>query len=89
MTPQRLCILQALVESNSQPSAEDVYAQVQRVSVICTRCGQIEDVQLQDLSGLQTGAGQALGYRISVQRVEFYGLCRACQEAPEQKEKVK
>ena len=31
MTPQRLCILQALVESNSHPSAEEIYAQVQTV----------------------------------------------------------
>ena len=126
MTPQRLCILQALVGSNSHPSAEEIYAQVQRVSpmtslatvyktletlrdlgealemevgdgrrhydgirplshphVICTRCGRIEDVHLQDLSGLQAQAGQASGYQINAQRVEFYGLCRACQEAQE------
>ena len=132
MTPQRLCILQALVESNSHPSAEEIYAQVQRVSpmtslatvyktldtlrdmgealemevgdgrrhydgvrprshphVVCTGCGQIEDVQLQDLSGLQTQAGQASGYQISAQRVEFYGLCRVCQEASEQEQKDK
>ena len=131
MTPQRLCILQALVAANSHPSAEEIYAQVQRVSpmtslatvyktletlrdmgealelevgdgrrhydgvrprfhphVVCTHCGLIEDVQLQDLSGLQMEAGRASGYRISAQRVEFYGLCRGCQEAAEQKEGV-
>ena len=122
MTPQRLCILQALVESNTHPSAEEIYAQVQRVSpmtslatvyktldtlrdmgealemevgdgrrhydgvrprfhphVVCTGCGRIEDVPLPDLSGLQTEAGQASGYRISAQCVEFYGLCGVCQ----------
>ena len=124
--------MQALVESNSHPSAEEIYAQVQRVSpmtslatvyktldtlrdmgealemevgdgrrhydgvrprshphVVCTGCGQIEDVQLQDLSGLQTQAGQASGYQISAQRVEFYGLCRVCQEASEQEQEQK
>ena len=124
--------MQALVESNSHPSAEEIYAQVQRVSpmtslatvyktldtlrdmgealemevgdgrrhydgvrprshphVVCTGCGQIEDVQLQDLSGLQTQAGQASGYQISAQRVEFYGLCCVCQEASEQEQKDK
>ncbi len=131
MTPQRLCILQALVGSNSHPSAEEIYAQVQRVSpmtslatvyktletlrdmgealemevgdgrrhydgvrphshphVICTGCGRIEDVDLQDLSSLQAEAGQASGYRISAQRVEFYGLCQTCQEVSEQKDQV-
>ena len=131
MTPQRLCILQALVESNSHPSAEDIYAQVQRVSpmtslatvyktletlrdmgealemevgdgrrhydgvrprfhphVICTQCGLIEDIQLPDLSGLPVQAAQASGYQINAQRVEFYGLCRACQQAQEQKDET-
>ena len=125
MTPQRLCILTALVESNSHPSAEDIFAQVQRVSpmtslatvyktletlrdlgealemevgdgrrhydavrprfhphVICTGCGQIEDVELEELgavlNGLQAQAGAASGYRIGSQRVEFYGLCAQC-----------
>lgn len=130
MTPQRLCILRALVESNSHPSAEEIYAQVQRVSpmtslatvyktldtlrdmgealemevgdgrrhydgvrprfhphVVCTGCGRIEDVPLQDLSGLQAEAGEASGYRISAQRVEFYGLCGACQEMTKQQQK--
>jgi Fur family peroxide stress response transcriptional regulator len=126
MTPQRLCILQALVGSNRHPSAEDIYAQVQRVSpmtslatvyktletlrdigealemevgdgrrhydavhpqfhphVICTQCGQIEDVEIDGLSGLQIRAGQVSGYEIKAQRVEFYGLCQACQTAPQ------
>ncbi len=32
ITPQRLCILRALVGSNSHPSAEDIYVQVKQVS---------------------------------------------------------
>jgi len=51
--------------------------------VICTRCGQIEDVEIDDLSGLQGQAGKASGYQINAQRVEFYGLCAACQQKDE------
>ena len=32
ITPQRLCILEALVDSNRHPTAEDIFAQVRRVS---------------------------------------------------------
>lgn len=122
MTPQRLCILQALVGSNRHPSAEEIFAEVQRVSpmtslatvyktletlrdmgealemevgdgrrhydgvrpqfhphVICTHCGQIEDIEIGGLTGLQAEARQISGYQIQTQRVEFYGLCRVCQ----------
>ncbi len=122
ITPQRLCILRALVNTNSHPSAEEIYAQVRVVSpttslatvyktldtlrdlgevlelqpgdgrqhydgvrptfhphVICTRCGAIEDVEIAGLSGLPAQAQTASGYEIHVPRVEFYGLCPACQ----------
>lgn len=122
ITPQRLCILRALVESNTHPSAEEIYAQVRLVSpttslatvyktldtlrdlgevlelqpgdgrqhydgvrssfhphVICTRCGEIRDVEIAGLSGLPAQAQSASGYKISAPRVEFYGLCPACQ----------
>ncbi|MGI4788530.1 MAG: Fur family transcriptional regulator [Janthinobacterium lividum] len=32
ITPQRICILRALLELDTHPSAEEIYAQVQRVS---------------------------------------------------------
>ena len=123
MTPQRLYILQALVESNSHPSAEEIYAQVHLVlpmtslatvyktletlrdmgealemqvgdgrrhydgvrpcfhpHVVCIGCGRIEDVEIEGLGGLPMQARQSSGYQIHAQRVEFYGLCRACQE---------
>ena len=130
MTPQRLCILQALVESNSHPSAEEIYAQVQRVSpmtslatvyktletlrdmgealemevgdgrrhydgvrprfhphVVCTRLRADRGRVLAGPERAASEAGRASGYQISAQRVEFYGLCRTCQEAQEQKDK--
>ena len=122
ITPQRLCILRALVGSNAHPSAEEIYAQVRRVSpttslatvyktldtlhdlgevleiqpgdgrqhydgvrpsfhphVICTQCGEICDVEIAGLSGLRHLAQAASGYEIHLPRVEFYGLCPACQ----------
>lgn len=124
ITPQRLCILKALVGLNTHPSAEEIYAQVRLVSpttslatvyktldtlrdmgevleiqpgdgrqhydgvrptfhthVICTRCGAIEDVEVEGLAGLPGRAQAASGYEIHAPRVEFYGLCPACQVA--------
>ncbi len=121
ITPQRLCILRALVDS-SHPSAEEIYAQVRMVSpttslatvyktldtlrdlgevqeiqpgdgrqhydgvrpsfhphVICTRCGAIEDVEIEGLAGLPGRAQAASGYEVHAPRVEFYGLCPTCQ----------
>ncbi len=131
ITPQRLCILKALVESNTHPSAEEIYAQVQLVSpttsratvyktldtlreigevleiqpgdgrqhydgvrptfhphVICTRCGEIRDVEIDGLTGLPGQAQAASGYEIHAPRVEFYGLCPACQAQNENKDKA-
>lgn len=131
ITPQRLCILQALIGANRHPSADAIYAQVQQTCpttslatvyktletlrdmgevlemeigdgrhhydgvrpefhphVVCTRCGQIEDVEIDGLPDLQAQARQASGYQLQAQRVEFYGLCGACQEFPEQKVEI-
>ena len=124
ITPQRLCILRALVGSNTHPSAEEIYAQVKQISpttslatvyktldtlremgevleiqpgdgrqhfdgirphfhphVICTQCGEIQDVEVEGLTGLPGLAQSASGYEIHAQRVEFYGLCSQCQAA--------
>lgn len=48
--------------------------------VVCTRCGNIADVEIGDLGGLQDRAAQASGYQLQSQRVEFYGLCASCQQ---------
>jgi Fur family peroxide stress response transcriptional regulator len=121
ITPQRLCILEALVESNRHPTAEDIFARVRKVSpttslatvyktietlkemgevqemefgdgrnhydgvdpvphphVVCTACGKIEDVLITGVHTLQTQAGQASGFKITSQRLDFYGLCGQC-----------
>ena len=129
ITPQRLCILRALLESNTHPSAEEIYAHVRLISpttslatvyktldtlremgevleiqpgdgrqhydgvrphfhphVICTRCGEIRDVDIDGLTGLPGRAQSVSGYEIHAQRVEFYGLCAACQAQNENTE---
>ena len=126
ITPQRLCILRALLELNTHPSAEEIYEQVLLVSpttslatvyktldtlrdmgevleiqpgdgrqhydgvrphfhphVICTQCGEIRDVEIAGLTGLPGQAQSVSGYEIHAQRVEFYGLCAACQTQKE------
>ncbi|HZO86860.1 MAG TPA: Fur family transcriptional regulator [Chthonomonadaceae bacterium] len=47
--------------------------------VICTHCGHIEDLTLENLYALEAQASQASGYQIRDSRVEFYGLCKNCQ----------
>jgi Fur family peroxide stress response transcriptional regulator len=122
ITPQRLCILEALINMNRHPTAEEIYGHVRKVSpttslatvyktidtlkalgevqelefgeghyhydgvdptphphVICTQCGRIEDVHLPEVSALSAQATQVSGYAIVVQRLDFYGICVACQ----------
>ena len=105
ITPQRLCILRALVGSSTHPSAEEIYDQVRQISpttslatiyktldtlremgevleiqpgdgrqhfdgirphfhphVICTQCGEIQDVEVEGLTGLPGLAQSASGY---------------------------
>lgn len=122
ITPQRLCILEALIDMNRHPTAEEIYGQVRKISpttslatiyktldtlkemgevqelnfgegrnhydgvdpvphphVVCTHCGKIEDVKLPEADVLQIQAIRTSGYRITSQRIEFYGICQACQ----------
>ena len=48
---------------------------------VCTRCARIEDVDLAGLAELNERAGHQSGFRISAHRLDFYGLCRDCQES--------
>lgn len=47
--------------------------------VICVRCRKIIDADLPSLASLQESVVEKLGYCITGQRVEFYGLCPECQ----------
>jgi Fur family peroxide stress response transcriptional regulator len=50
--------------------------------VICQRCGRIEDLEVEGVHALQAQAVQASGYQIQSHRIEFYGVCRSCQQSP-------
>ena len=122
ITPQRIAILDALVNGASHPTAEEIHSLVLRTSpttslatvyktldtlkalgevqelelgsgrnhydavdpvshphVVCTQCGRIEDVRLEQSSSLLDRASEVSGYRLVTQRLEFFGLCQNCQ----------
>lgn len=49
--------------------------------VICTRCRTILDLDLTGLKDLTREISAETGFRISTHRVDFFGLCRTCQDA--------
>ena len=48
--------------------------------VTCTVCGKVEDVDMQADGAGEADAADATGYRISGHRLDFYGVCPACQK---------
>jgi Fur family transcriptional regulator, peroxide stress response regulator len=48
--------------------------------VICTRCRKILDPELISLEELKDEIGNRTGFRIHYHRLDFFGLCRECQE---------
>jgi len=48
--------------------------------LICTRCGQIVDPPFLDLEGLTREMAERTGFVIDHHRLDFYGLCPACQD---------
>lgn len=51
------------------------------VNVICTTCGRVEDVALQLPHGMAEWVRVESGFALSYPRVDWYGLCPACQSA--------
>ena len=51
--------------------------------VVCSRCGRSVEVEDGRLAALVRSIGRRTGYRIDEHRLELYGLCTACQAAPE------
>ena len=48
--------------------------------VVCTVCGKVEDVAMKADAAGETSAARATGYRIEGHRLDFYGVCPACQK---------
>jgi len=49
--------------------------------VICTRCRKIIDPELMSLDELKDEISKKTGFRIQHHRLDFFGVCRECQEA--------
>jgi Fur family peroxide stress response transcriptional regulator len=49
--------------------------------LICTRCGTILDPDLDGLTDLTQELAAATGFQIRTHRLDFFGICRDCQEA--------
>ena len=54
--------------------------------VICTLCKTILDPELNGLTDLTKEVSQETGFRVTTHRVDFFGVCRACQGAASGKE---
>ena len=48
--------------------------------LICIRCRRIEDLDVADWSLLPADIARQTGYRIEGHRLDFFGVCPACQE---------
>lgn len=48
--------------------------------MICTRCRKIMDPELSSLDELSEEMRKKTGYRVLSHRLDFFGLCPACQE---------
>ena len=48
--------------------------------VICTRCRTVVDPDLNGVQDLAREVGVETGFLITTHRLDFFGLCRACQE---------
>jgi len=54
--------------------------------LICTKCGQILDLEFGPVAGISQEIARQTGYKITHQQLNFYGLCPQCQQggqAPE------
>ncbi|PTN33085.1 Fur family transcriptional regulator [Desulfonatronum sp. SC1] len=54
--------------------------------VICTKCKIILDPELSGLTDLTREVSAETGFRVTMHRVDFFGVCRACQETASRKE---
>jgi Fur family ferric uptake transcriptional regulator len=51
----------------------------------CVRCGRVDDAPVPADSDLQEAVNNATGYRVLSHRVEFLGVCPACEKSSTQK----
>lgn len=49
--------------------------------MICTRCGEIRDLELDALESIVAGFAAETGYAVESHRFDVFGLCPRCREA--------
>jgi len=47
---------------------------------VCEKCGAIEDIDLDLISGLEERVAEKTGNKVFSHRLEFYGICADCAE---------
>ena len=73
-----------LIERLDLPTGEHAYIPCERVHhhhVICTSCGQTEEVDDPGIDGVTRSIARRTGYRIDSHRLDLFGLCPACAGA--------
>jgi Fur family ferric uptake transcriptional regulator len=48
--------------------------------IICSRCGEVAEVDFCDLSRWDRKVSESTGYEVTGHELRFYGLCRACNQ---------
>jgi Fur family peroxide stress response transcriptional regulator len=54
--------------------------------VVCVKCKRILDPELSRLADVEAEVSERTGFRIFSHRVDFYGLCPACQDEGDEPE---
>jgi Fur family transcriptional regulator, peroxide stress response regulator len=57
----------------------DAAAAPPHAHLICVRCRKITDQEIERIADLALRVAERSGYRLTRQRMEFYGLCPECQ----------
>lgn len=52
------------------------------VNLVCVECGKIQDFEAVVMSPVEQTVAEGSGYQIHGSRVECYGLCPDCRQAP-------
>jgi len=50
------------------------------VHIRCIECGRVDDLSIDPLKPCQDDIGEKSGYKIIGRRIEFIGICPACQQ---------
>ena len=66
------------LEFREGPNRYDANIPSAHPHVVCTRCGRIDDVMLDEVAPSFRKAAEQTDYQISGYRLDFYGLCPSC-----------